>query len=277
MSGHSAGSWPRNIKQAYNLKSNSKPSCSTSTRRSDPYLGLVMQCKEESKDKKTAYIRKVICAPEPIVILATEEQLDCMVRFCTKEGNFGVFSIDPTFDLGAFSVTTTTYQHLNLISRTSGVNPVMIGPLMIHQKKETGTYNTLADYLLSSRPQLQNLRVIGTDGESALSLPFLEKCPNLIHLLCFIHVKNNIVDHLKSMGVDEGNRKSIVADIFGSQEGTRFEEGIVDSEDQEEFRVRLETLKNVWIERLGQKGLQLHRWFLSYKADAIEKNMLKPV
>ena len=275
MGGHSAGSWPRDVKQAYNLKCNSKPRSTVSG--TDPYLALVMQCKEEAKDNKTAYIRKVICAPEPIVILSTEEQLDGMERFCTNGANFGVFSIDPTFDLGAFSVTTTTYEHLNLLSRRSGVNPVMIGPLMIHQKKEKATYNIFADHLLNSRPQLRNLQVVGTDGEVALSSPFLEKCPNLIHLLCFNHFKNNVVHQLKSIGVDESNRKCIVADIFGQQQGARFEEGIVDSEDEEEFLVRLDTLKSVWSERLGSKGLQFHKWFLKHKADAMRKKMLPVV
>jgi len=99
----------------------------------------------------------------------------------------------------------------------------MIGPLIIHQKKEKATYNIFADHLLNSRPQLRNLQVVGTDGEVALSSPFLEKCPNLIHLLCFNHFKNNVVHQLKSIGVDESNRKCIVADIFGQQQGARLE------------------------------------------------------
>lgn len=55
------------------------------------------------------------------------------------------------------------------------------------------------------------------------------------------------------------------------------EEGIVDSEDEEEFQARLETLSNVWSERLGVKGLEFHRWFLKNKADAMRKKMLAPV
>ena len=109
MGSQSAGSWPRDVKQAYNFKCNSKSGSTVSG--TDPYLALVMQCKEEAKDKKTAYIRKIICAPEPIVILSTEEQLGCIVRFCTNGLNFSVFSIDPTFDLGAFSVTIL--QHMS--------------------------------------------------------------------------------------------------------------------------------------------------------------------
>lgn len=93
---------------------------------------------------------------------------------------------------------------------------------MIHQKKERDNYAVFADYLFNSRPSLRNLRVLGTDGELALSLPFLDRCPDLTHLLCFIHCKNNIVNHLKSVGFDEPGRKCIIADIFGQQQGTTF-------------------------------------------------------
>ena len=49
------------------------------------HLALVMQCKEEAKD--------------------------CTVHFFTNGLNLSVFSIDTAFDLGAFSVTTTSsYQ-----------------------------------------------------------------------------------------------------------------------------------------------------------------------
>ena len=77
---------------------------------------------------------------------------------------------------------------------------------MIHQKKERDTYAVFADYLFNSRSSLRNLRVLGTDGELALSLPFLDRCPDLTHLLCFIYCKNNIVNHLKSVGFDEPGR-----------------------------------------------------------------------
>ena len=62
-------------------------------------MALVMQCKEEAKDEKTAYIRQVTCAPKPLVTLVSNEQLDDLVRFCTDD-QFGVFAVDPTFDLG---------------------------------------------------------------------------------------------------------------------------------------------------------------------------------
>ena len=185
MDGHSAGSWSRNISQAYNIKKNKDTPSPTILNKNDPYLALVMECKEQAKDSSTAYIRNDLCASEPIVIVGTDEQLDGLVSFCTNSEHFGIMSIDPTFDLGPFSVTTTTYEHLLLISRRGGAHPVMIGPLMIHQKKERDAYAVFVDYLFNSRPSLRNLRVLGTDGELALSLPFLDRCPDLTHFLFY--------------------------------------------------------------------------------------------
>ena len=139
------------------------------------------------------------------------------------------------------------------------------------------TYRVLVDHLLNSRPELRNMHVLGTDGELAMSTPFLEKCPNLIHLLCFIHLRSNIVNHLKSVGVNESNRRCITADIFGQQQGVRFEEGIVDSEDSEEFRFWLGSLNSVWFDRVGEKGWQFHDWFVKNKADLMETKLLKPI
>lgn len=85
MDGHSAGSWPRNISQAYNIKKNKDTPSPNILNKNDPYLALVMECKEQAKDSSTAYIRKVLCAPEPIVIVRTDEQLDGLVSFCTQQ------------------------------------------------------------------------------------------------------------------------------------------------------------------------------------------------
>lgn len=120
MHGRSAGAWPRNVTQAYNIKKTTSTKTSPVTSNdhcADPYLSLVIQCKEQEKDGKTAYIRNVICAPEPVVLLMKDEQLDDLVKFCTNKVNFGVFQADPTFNLGPFSVTTTQYEHLLLLNR----------------------------------------------------------------------------------------------------------------------------------------------------------------
>jgi len=46
----------------------------TVTLSSDPYAALILMCKEQAKSKKTAFIRQVNIAPEPIVVCANDKQ-----------------------------------------------------------------------------------------------------------------------------------------------------------------------------------------------------------
>ena len=46
---------------------------------------------------------------EPAVIVACDRQVNDMVKFCTNKSQFGIVTIDPTFCLGDFEVTITTY------------------------------------------------------------------------------------------------------------------------------------------------------------------------
>ena len=66
-----------------------------------------MKRKEQAKNVELAFVRKVECAPEPVMHLINEKQLEDIENFCTNEVKFGIFQIDPTFNLGEFSVTTT--------------------------------------------------------------------------------------------------------------------------------------------------------------------------
>ena len=224
---------PRNVKQAYNMKQQRKEGAV-----SDPYFALVLQCKEEDKIKGTAYVRQVVAAPEPSAVLSFDWQLMDLVKFCTNPRHFCVLQIDPTFDLGPFSVTATQYDHLLLVNRQSGKHPVMAGPLLVHQKKETTSFKVLVDYLVDAQPKLKNLRAIGTDGEIAISSAFRERCLFLVVLFCAIHLRRNLTDKMIAMGIPESSRKEICADIFGQQVGTQLEQGIIDADDEEEFHVR---------------------------------------
>lgn len=263
---------PRNVKQAYNIKQQLKEGAI-----SDPYYALVLQCKEEDKRKGTAYVRKVVAAPEPAAVLALDCQLKDLAKFCTNHRNFCVFQVDPTFDLGPFSVTATQYEHLLLVNRQSGKHPVMVRPLLVHQKKEKSSFKLLVDFLVDQEPRLKNMRALGTDGETAISLAFKERCVFLIVLFCAIHLRRNVSDKMVALGIEESERREICADIFGVQVGSQLQQGIIDADDEEEFRVRLAQLQEVWEERSGVKGREFHLWFQRYKADVILRHLLKPV
>ena len=120
----------------------------------DPWFRLLGVCKKQASDRKSAFIRDVRVAPEPMCVLTTDRQLNDMVRFCCNPVEFKPFTVDPTFDIGDYNVTPITYQHLLLENRKDGKHPSMIGPVLIHEKKTTETYSVFSGTLKSLNPGL---------------------------------------------------------------------------------------------------------------------------
>lgn len=67
----------------------------------------MQKCKDTSSTSD-AFIRSVA---EPMCVLSTDQQLYDLERFCTQSPS-SVLSIDPTFNLGKFYVTPTTFRNL---------------------------------------------------------------------------------------------------------------------------------------------------------------------
>ena len=53
-----------------------------------------------------------MAAPEPMAVLATNQQLKDMVRFLTDPQQHTVMGIDPTFNFGEFNVTPIAFHSL---------------------------------------------------------------------------------------------------------------------------------------------------------------------
>jgi hypothetical protein len=262
------------------LKSCSSQASSTNldlTAKRDPLLAITVQCKED-QEGGDPFVRRVVTSPEPSVILASDQQLDDLAKFCTHESNFSVFQVDPTYNLGAFSVTATQYDHLLLVSRTTDKPPLIIGPMLLHLKKETTSYDELVGFLTAKRPALQSLKVLGTDGETAIAQAFKERCENMLHLLCSIHFRRNIKRKLQELALPQFIISDILSDIFGRQIGTIKETGLIDSEDAAEFRVRLQQCQKIWDGRelpySPDRRRKFYSWFLKYKADDMEEHMI---
>lgn len=214
----SNGSLPRNINQAYNSKKLSSNRPIDTVNSSDPYHTLILTCKEESKDETTAFVRKINIAPEPVVVCGNNQQLNDLVKFCTKE-KFTILQVDPTYNLGNFYVTTSQYENLLLLTKEGNVHPAMLGPILVHQKKEQQTYAMLSQFLCSKRPELRQLKCFGTDGETGLSTAFSDSCTSAIQLRCFIHFKKNIKEYMSKIGIDQFNQNAVCADLLGQQIG----------------------------------------------------------
>ena len=177
----SAGALPRSRQQVKDMRRSLKQD-------GDPLFSLMFMCKAEKGKGKDQFVRVVNAAPFPMIVLAYDYTLNDLSRFCTNQRRFSILGVDPTFSLGDFDVTVTTYQHLMFSSKVSSKHPTMIGPLFIHVKKDFTAYHFFSSALVGQQPNL-NLRAFGTDGEAALANALSASFPKAVHVRCFLHFK----------------------------------------------------------------------------------------
>ena len=144
----------------------------------DPLYSVTYMCKVGEGTGGDTFIRMVNAAPFPMMLIAFDYTLDDLVCFCTSPTHFSILGIDPTFNLGEFDVTITTYCHLLLHQQGNpgGKPPVMIGAMFIHVRKDFSTY-FFSLSLVGQRQQLSSLQAFGTDGELALENAFMATFP----------------------------------------------------------------------------------------------------
>ena len=240
-------------------------------RTGDPLLNLMEISKEQSLNKDTAFVRDVSASPELTVFLSTKQQLTDIERFCTNAEHFSVLGVDATFNVGKYFLTLTTYKHLMLLTKKN-THPVFIGPALIHQRRLFDSYFSLPSNMIKYNPNLQGLLVYGSDGEQNLSDAFDSCFPKSKHLLCDIHMKDNIKRKLCNLGINGKEAQEFLKDIFGKQVQTQKIPGLVDCFNSQEFDNRLEYFRPIWSAR-HSNGEEFYHYFLTYKADLIKNCM----
>ena len=130
----------------------------------------------------------VNATPYPVMMIAMDYTLDDLVRFCTNPRYFSILGVDPTFNLGDFDVTVTTYRHLLLEPYGSPPGkPPMVGPMFIHVQNDFEAHHFFTSTLIGPRRGLSNLRAFGTNGEKALENALASTFPAAQHVRCFLH------------------------------------------------------------------------------------------
>ena len=99
------GQMPRNELQVSNFKRRAQP-----VSPGNDLYSVMLQTHLEDSGKR--FIRDIKAFPDPAIVLAMEQQLIDLERFCCNPSAFSVLTVDPTFSLGDFDVTPTTYRHL---------------------------------------------------------------------------------------------------------------------------------------------------------------------
>jgi hypothetical protein len=284
MQATSAGQLPLSTQQAYNLKHSMKPKDVPGPSRGkgrDLLYSVMEQCKAAQKGDQ--FVQEVTCAPEPMAVLATNQQLLDLTRFCCNPLDFGIMGIDPTFNLGEFSVTPIVYQHLMVRDRRTGKSPWMLGPIFVHYRKVFRNYNLFLSSLVGLQRELAGIKAIGTDGERALIEACMHQFKEAIFLRCFRHLQKNIERKLQAEDFPVASQKLYIVDIFGrtDQDGAHYA-GLVDCHTENEFQVQLEAMKNVWDRRekdiFGENHKpSFHTWFVRNKASDFCEGALRDV
>ena len=266
----SAGALPRARQQVKDMRRSQK-------KDDDPLFSLMFMCKAEEGKGNDQFVRVVNAAPFPMMVLAYNYMLNDLSRFCTGNTRFSILGVDPTFSLGDFDVTVTTYQHLMVSSKASSKHPTMIGPLFIHVKKDFTAYHFFSSSLVGQQPSLVNLRAFGTDGETALANALSASFSKAVHVRCFLHFKGNIERKLSELTIPADVAKQFVQNIMGKP--MKFQLGLVDARDSSHLDEMLTMLQSVWNDR--EKPFNsppvFFSWFLQYQRDVIAESMVQRV
>ena len=245
----SSGEIARNRQQAANFRRNVKEKeRKIDSSSSDPLLAVMDRCKREQREPNLIFIREVSSAPEMLVVLANSWQLAEVKRFCTNPERFSVLGVYVTFHVGDFYVCLTTYRDLMLETK-SGVHPVMLGPILLHQRKLFASYYTLPSTMIRYYPELQGVLSFGTDVELALSKAFESAFPFAVHLLCDMHMEDTITSKLKELEIRGSEAKRYKHSIFWNSSNPS-SPSVVSSKSSEEFRERLSSMKHVRTEKV---------------------------
>ena len=265
MGASSAGSLPRCRQQVKDMRRKKQDE--------DPLFSIMFMCKAEEGKGKEPFVRLVNAAPYPMMLLAYDYTLDDLHRFCTNESKFSILGVDPTFSLGEFDVTVTTYQHLMLFSRTTSKHPVMIGPIFVHVKKDFTAYHFFTSSLVGQRPSLRNLRAFGTDGELALANALSASFPSAVHLRCFLHFKENIERKLHELSFPTDVANEVVTDIMGKP--SQYQLGLVDAQNVTHFDEMLSNIESKWneLEKKFNSPPVFFSWFWQYQRSVVIESM----
>ena len=236
----------------------------------------MLECKL-TQGNSDAFVRDVKAAPSPQSVLFFDWQLRDMERFLTNNRQFGVLTVDTTFNLGEFYVTIVTYPHLMLQDVNIGKHPTMVGPVLIHQQTDFPSFNYSATTLISHNKKLRNTLCFGTDGDKALIEAFAHNFPYALQLRCLIHFKKNVQEKLHSLGFPTSMSEEILSDIFGKHTGSVYKLGLVDCASEDAFDTMLQQQKKVWDEYerpfAAASGPKFHMLFTRYHAEVVKYHM----
>ena len=274
---------PRDQRQVYNARKNIQCNDNSSS-SGDSVVDLIAMAKEHESRSDGGMIKDLRIHPDLSCVVASNQQLDDLVRFCTSHVDCTVLGIDSTFNIGKYDVTFTTYNNLLLETRAPDNTGrrhslVMLGPAYIHNRKDFDSFYYFVSSLRRLRKELVHLIAFGTDGEEALINALIAAFPEATGLHCFLHSIRNLKFKISEFNL-QPIQAQLLLDIFGKQDDNEVVCGLLDAFDTQEFDAKLGTLKNkleVAHCRKSSLATSFHSWFSQYHAPYMRESMISSV
>ena len=119
---------PRNIKQVKNARAKLK----RASNDEDEFYSLLALGKEMAE----SCIKGLQWRPSPRVVYVEDWQMAEIVENCCQPDSTCVLSIDTTFNVGQFYVTSTTYQNAKFVNQRTGKLANLPGPALFHVRQD---------------------------------------------------------------------------------------------------------------------------------------------
>ena len=277
----SVSSTPRGGQQARNVKRRvADPHRSRSGPAKSSDFGAMLKLSTQGDFVRSFEISK---GGHPRAFCSTQQQLHDVEKYCTGE-NGALLQIDPTFSIGSFYLTCTTFRHPKFENADNDKEVLMPGPYMMHASRTEEDYEYLARHM-SNALKNKTIRSCGTDGEKAIMNGF-RKCQSFREstwLICMIHARENCQRKMTEIGIGNKTMQKISRHIYGIEKDTRDGRqrrlGLVDAESEQVFDDKLNMRMGQW-DTLEQhdtsKDPVFSQWFLKYKAEECKTTMLAP-
>ena len=176
---------PRNMTQVANYKAVKKTNKLATTSFASPQSDLERLISAQ-RDSSSPVRTVAVSGDSHIAFLYTDKQLKDTELFCCdpNDNNSCVLGIDTTFKLCNLWITDTSYRNKRLFSSRTRKNLVHLGSVMMHFIKDEETFRRFCDELISTNPQLINLKKVGVDMEAAIFNGFQSVICKLLQLYC---------------------------------------------------------------------------------------------
>ena len=185
------------------------------------------------------------------ILLRPKKKTNDISTFCCSGNDISVIGIDATYNLCDMWVTDSCCRYKRLISNTSGMHPVYLGPTLLHFTKDTQTLTGFALEIQVFNPDARGIKKIGVNMEDAIYNGVKIIFPEEQQLYCVRHLKQQdemqilkMMDRKKCTKKEKMMaKKEIILDIYGQRRGTLYEYGLTESSDEAEFCGKLNSLQ----------------------------------